>query len=251
MLATFLALYTLWLYEKRGEPATAELLGWSATAGALAATRADIGGVLVVSFGILLVARYGGRLTGSLLVLAFAAFSIFDPFMWFMPVTHIQGIFKKMFVHYTGTLITGHDYVTSILSFAARGLGAIVLAGLLALRKELPVPGAFIVTLLGATTLVCLVLFTAGFDATRYFMPLIFIWEILLPLFLVSLLVPAPRSRRHQAYRLGQLVAAGAIALIVIAPATVSLYFFARNDTSPSALGLVHPAPRGLITTSP
>jgi hypothetical protein len=250
LLGAFLALYTLWLYERREEPAARVLLLWSAAAGALAATRADIGGVLVVTFALLLWLRYGARLTASLLVLAFAAFFIFDPFMWFMPVAHVHDIFTKMAVHYTGSLVTGHDYVSGILSFAARALGAILLALLLMARRQLPLPPAFIVALLGATVLVCLILFTSGFDVTRYFMPLIFIWELFLPLFLVTMITgPVGRGAVVMApSRLGQIFAAGAVALIVVAPATVSLYFLGQNAQHLSPQEFVRPVPKSLTT---
>jgi hypothetical protein len=189
-----LALLTLYLYENKSPQKKfwSNAL-WCVIAGFSAATRIDAGAVMVLALLFLLMTKYDFKKIGLMALGSFAAFCIFDPFMWFAPVTQVTALISSVLTHYGGP--GGYSSVLVYFSSFPK-VGMIALVGVflglafVLFRKEVspPVPPRFLVFVLIATALLAFVFLTASVQASRYFMPLIFIWEIFMPFFVFSLI---------------------------------------------------------------
>ena len=124
-----------------------------------------------------------------LIVGAVLVFIAADPFMWFMPMQHLKDLVYKAVFHYAEFHSTHLNLVT-LLAISSLTIISICLAlSYLLSSKKLgsPLPRAFILTLLPATLVLYVIFMTARSQGVRYYMPIIFIWEVLLPLFLFAL----------------------------------------------------------------
>jgi hypothetical protein len=61
---------------------------------------------------------------------------------------------------------------------------------LFTLRKKItfPIPKSLIITLGSVTTIGSLIIFSSQYQSIRYLIPFIFMWELLLPLFIFTLI---------------------------------------------------------------
>ena len=226
LLATFLTLYTVLLYERRSPQPFLSFLGWGAVAGGLVATRVDIGAAFVGVSAFLLLMRYGLRAVLGAFTSAFVTFWILDPFMWFMPWSHIMGLREKITVHYTGSLVSDHSYLTLFLGYATPALVGLALGIFFVLwrRSAPPVDRTILLSYIGMTLAVSALLFSSQFGAIRYFMPVFFLWEVLLPLFLLHLCHLLP-LREHARALLLQRGVPAIVLSIVATHAVVLLYY--------------------------
>ncbi len=110
--------------------------------------------------------------------------------MWFMPIVHVGDLVSKVVYHYA-------EYVpirmASMFVLAISSLTIIsIFLSLVLIRMrdkiKMSVPPVFICTLIIMTSVLYDVFLTAHYQAPRYFLPLILIWEIFLPLFLFTLI---------------------------------------------------------------
>lgn len=129
------------------------------------------------------------RLTLMILASAFFAF-ILNPFLWFIPIEYLKTVILRTSSHivYAGSpgfLLTP----LWALHYTPLTIISITLAILLFVfvRKKLPVSSPFLLTLLLITAITTGLFLTAKFQTLRYFYPLIFTWDIFLPLFLLRL----------------------------------------------------------------
>lgn len=188
-LSTLLAVLTLYWYERPERRAL--VWSWAAVAGLLISTRFDVGVFFIGIFGILLLTRVPWQKllgAGGVILLIFVAT---DPFFWFMPVQHAQDLLFKVFYHYAEFPIPTALPLPLVLQFSAFGLLSVALALTMILFRRrlgtvLPLP--YLGVLLGATAVLYAVYLTAVYQAERYFLPILFIWETLLPLFLFHLI---------------------------------------------------------------
>jgi hypothetical protein len=115
---------------------------------------------------------------------------VFDPFMWFMPFRHIADLFSKVVYHYAEFTPTHlmFSFVVSISGFLV--VGMILSGGFLLLRKKikLPFPQSFLIGMLVMTVCTYIILLTAHYQVIRYFVPIILMWEVLLPALIYPLL---------------------------------------------------------------
>ena len=190
LIVSFLCLLTLYLYE-RNEYSSLPLLLWGITAGMSVATRADIGSIVFISFIFILFKKIDWGKIKILLITSFLSFFLFDPFMWFMPIQHLTDLLYKVIYHYSDFSIN-HLSVLSVFSISTITFIGIILALLFLLSPQklnfLPLPRVFLWTLIVTTVVLYGIFLSSNFQAQRYFLPIIFIWEILFPLLFFSLI---------------------------------------------------------------
>lgn len=187
LLVLFMML-TFYIIENREKFGLKLIFSWSLVAGALTATRFDIGGFMsLVFFGLLV--RFVGFKKALLAGLgAVYIFVLLDPFMWSRPLIHLADLFRKIFFHYSGE-ISSALYLRDLFEFSAITFVSISLFIYFAVKEKdrLPIPPVLGWTLFGVTIFLYNVFLSANYKAVRYFMPIILIWETLLPLFLLSI----------------------------------------------------------------
>ncbi len=183
-----LCLLTLFLYKNKEKVNTKTLAVWSLLAGLSVATRADIGTVSVFVFALLLKKVTNWKEIFYTLIISVGFFWLFDPFMWWMPIQHIHDLISKILYHYAEYAQT-YMSTLSVISISSFAFVSIFLSIILILmRKKIKsvVPPVFTMVLIGMTCVLYIIFLSARFKATRYFMPIIFIWEIFLPSFIFS-----------------------------------------------------------------
>lgn len=190
VIIAFLCLLTLYIFEKKERLKPAYLICWGIVSGLAIATRADVGLFSSAVFLALLVPRIGWRVTALLIGEAVLVFAIFDPFMWFMPVQHLKDLVFKIVYHYAD-FAPAHLGLTEVVTFSSIAFVSMFLSvQFLLLRKRImsPLPPLFIGALLSMAGAFYVVFLTADYQATRYFLPILFIWEMFLPLFIFWLI---------------------------------------------------------------
>ncbi len=185
-LLVFLCLLTLCICEQKEKIKTSVLLLWSVLVGLSIATRADIG-IFVSAFISLILWRFiGWKALFLLLLNAFFVFFIFDPFMWFMPVQHIKDLFSKIVYHYADFRIKRMWLleVVNISFISFLSMLSFVFTFFYKKGKFLFMPAVLGWSLLGMTFFLYYIFMTANYQVSRYYMPIIFIWETFFYLFL-------------------------------------------------------------------
>jgi len=188
LLISFLSLYSLYIYEKN-KLKTGSLIFWGIIAGLIVATRVDIGLVMIFSFLVFLKPKISWRQTFLIFGITNISFVLFDPFMWYMPFQHLKDLIFKIVFHYE-YFDTIKMSLSQVLNISALLLVSVFFAVVFLFLKEKiksPLPTRFIYILLAVTVALYIVFLTAQCQNSRYFLPLINIWQMLLPLFLFSL----------------------------------------------------------------
>jgi hypothetical protein len=195
LVISFLCLFSLYLYEKEKNGFYA-LAFWSILAGLIISIRIDIGAVIALAFFIFLKPKISWRQAFYVMLGVMASFVLFDPFMWFMPIQHMGDLLFEMLYHYqyfTPTRL-GFFYVLAISSFTFVSMFFSIMFMLMKKidisksREARPLlPNRFSYVLLITTVVLYIIFLTARCQAPRYFLPLISIWQMLLPLFIFSL----------------------------------------------------------------
>jgi hypothetical protein len=206
LLVVLLCLLTLFLYKNKEKINVKTLTVWSLVGGLAVATRADIGSVSVFVFALLLIQTVGWKKIFYTLLGSFTFFCFFDPFMWFMPIQHIRDLLSKVIYHYA-EFSPVHMTTLSVVSISSFAIVSIFLSVVLIfMRKKIQsiAPPAFVLTLIAMTVALYAVFLSANYKAPRYFMPIIFIWEIFLPSFIFSLVsninfdfLPTPQKQEQ------------------------------------------------------
>jgi len=189
LLLVLLSLLTLWIYENNSRVQLTHYLLWGITGGLAAATRADISTLLIIVFLILLWRKTDFQKIFLMGITAIATFTIVNTFMWYMPITHLRDIIGKALYHYA-KFEPYNMPLANVFNISSFLIVSILLSlCFLVFRKKLPrvLPYDFLYALYALTTIVYTIFLTADYQATRYFLPIIFIWETFLPLFLFSL----------------------------------------------------------------
>ena len=166
------------------------LIGWAALSGFVVAVRADIGIVISAMCLCFFCARVGIRKSSALVAGAVAFFALFDPFMWFMPLQHVRDLLHKVVFHYADIAPSRLGFVSVAAISALAALSIVFAAISIFLRKTIapPVRPALLIGLFGVTALLYSVFLTSHFQAQRYFVPIILVWEVLLPVFIFALI---------------------------------------------------------------
>lgn len=194
LLIVLLALISLYIYQSGIVNPI-----WAILAGLAVATRADIGSISALAFWVFLKLKLGWKKIFSLGLGAGLTFIIVDTYMWYMPIQHLKDLIHKMTFHYADYTVI-HLAFPELVQISDIALISIFLTfGFIFLKKKLkfPLPTSFAV-ICGILTIICSTIFlTARSQAPRYFMPLIFIWELIFPLLILTLISKVKQSAKH------------------------------------------------------
>lgn len=190
-LIVLLSLLTLYFYENKEKIKIPQIAFFAFIVGLAVATRADIGVFCSAVFLIFL--RFKNIISWktfyTITAGSFFFFVLFDPFMWFMPFQHIKDLISKIIFHYAEFAPT-HMTFESVLNISSFAFVSIFLsAALLFMRKKIKLilPSDFMMMLYLMTFVLYSIFLTSHYQAPRYFQPIIFIWEVFLPLFIFNL----------------------------------------------------------------
>lgn len=199
LLIVLLGLISLYIYQQDKNQSGIVDTIWAVVAGLAIATRADIGSITALAFLIFLKLKLSWEKILTLGLGTGVTFAIVDSYMWYMPVQHLKDLIYKMTFHYADYTAT-HLALPELVQISDIALISILLAiGFVLLKKRVkfPLPTAFAVTC-GILTAICTTIFlTARSQAPRYFMPLIFIWELMLPLLVFTLFPKVKQSTQR------------------------------------------------------
>lgn len=187
LLLVLLLLITLYLINNK--PNAHVLMLWGVISGLAVSTRTDIGILTTLALSLALARQVGIKKILLINLTALCVFILTDTYMWHMPIQHLKDLVYKMTFHYS-------DFTPStigigpVLQISALALTSIFLSiALLFINKPFsyPLPKHLLI-ILGLLTIITSAIFlTSKYQAPRYFMPLIFIWELFLPFFLFQL----------------------------------------------------------------
>lgn len=192
VLAALLAcIYVLLLLSIRESTArktgTLALLG--VCAGILFTMRLDTGALfLVVSLPYLY--SIIGKRTITVLLFAGLYYVAFNPFLWVSPAEHLLAIFDQVAVNRLTSIGFRYNYHTLIFPFTAFFLAIFYT---FVLRRLTSLPHDFLLWMLGGSSAICALLLISPYHPVRYFFPLMMMWEIFLPLFLLELIAIFPK----------------------------------------------------------
>jgi hypothetical protein len=237
-----LFLLALVIYEHRVEIAPLRLLFlFSLVVGFGLSTRLPITVFLAAPL-ITFIAAYISFKRLLLAVAASVFFAVlFNPFYWFLPLEYIKTIILRTSSHIAYTGAPGFSLTPLwVLYFTPLTVISISVALLtfLLFRQNMPVAPPFLLTLLLVTAATSGLFLSAAFKTLRYFYPLIFIWDILLPLFLLRLsdFIQLPFIIRTDQVK----VARQLIRLVVVGVITFSFGFLCvYNLILPGSQGLI------------
>lgn len=195
-----LCLFTFYLYEDKLRIDTSSIFLWSLTSGFLVATRADIGIVASSFLAIILIPKMGFRNFLLTCICAFGFFITFNPFMWFMPLRHMGDLLYKVTYHYSNFSPTTIPAWLLFDIFFMSLISIFIFLTISLFRKKitLPVPLVFGFSVFLMTVTLCTIFLTSNYQALRYFMPLIFIWETLLVLFIFHIISLVDSLKKKQ-----------------------------------------------------
>ena len=170
------------------------LAGWSLVAGLAVATRFDIGSITTAVLFAVLMSGLGTTLRwrqfAGMAMAACAVFAICDPYMWYMPVQHVGDLFGKAALHHQTFARNRLDLgeVVSLSSLAFLGLAFTMLGQAVPGVARKTLPAVFVWSLIALTVLLYGIFLSASYQAVRYFIPIVFIWQAFLPLQLFDLI---------------------------------------------------------------
>lgn len=190
-LIVFLCLLTLYFYENKEKIKFFPILFFSFIVGLSVATRADIGVFCTAVFLIFLIYKKIINLKTFFIIIfsSFFFFVLFDPFMHFIPIQHMKDLISKVIFHYAEFNPT-HLPLEKVVSISSLAFVGIFLSiAILFMRKKikLMLPPDFTIMLFLMTFSLYFIFLTSHYQAERYFQPIIFIWEVFLPLFIFNL----------------------------------------------------------------
>jgi len=233
-LLVLLTLLTLRILEQ-GAVSWRRLAGWSLVAGLAVATRFDIGSITTAFLcGVLATNLRWWQLTG-LAAAAFAVFVVCDPYMCSMPIRHVGDLLGKAALHHQTFSRNRLDpgEVASLSSLAFLGLAFTLLTQTApgAVRNKLP--AVFVGALLALTVALYGIFLSASYQAVRYFIPIVFIWQAFLPLQLFDLIAGLRfQSLRTEAARVrARRIGAAVVVLLLVGSQFYFLLDHARLRT--------------------
>jgi hypothetical protein len=187
-LVVLLVLSSCWLWDRTRTGTRWLHFLWGVIVGISASTRLDVTLLVGMPLFLLLSFRSGAGVIAPIAAGVCLSFFLTDPFLWFMPVRHVSDLMSKFTLHYsnytTSRTIPWPEWAHGI----PLATIAIVLFLFLLARRKTPgaIPTQPLLVFLGITLTAGLLLTSSKFQAIRYLYPLIIVWEILLPLFLLE-----------------------------------------------------------------
>lgn len=185
---TVLIMLLAWYVYTRPPQLKQYLLFLGIALGAGLATRFVFAGALCLAIGFLTALRFRKKLA-FLAIVALVSFVLFDPLLWSDPVTHIVYMLGRADTHFSNIDALTLRYSDFLLfaPFAIFSLLTWLLLLVPKLKQYQPIPHSVGWVLFIFTVVITVIYLDAQGKSLRYFYPLIFVWESLLPLFLISL----------------------------------------------------------------
>jgi hypothetical protein len=185
---TLIVLAAWFLYDAQERRLPRMFVLWGGAIGFSSATRIDASLLVSGPLVLLLWHRHGRRVLLPTAAGILVSFVAGDPFLWFMPVQHLKDLLHKFTFHYASSF-TGSIMLCDLahaIPFAVLSI-ALLLVLTCWRRRPFAVPPAIIFTFLGITVLALVLVSRSSFKAIRYLYPLIVVWEVFLPLFLLDI----------------------------------------------------------------
>lgn len=151
------------------------------------ACRVDVSGLAaLIAFIYLRYEKASWQRLGLAAITAFITFVVTDPYMFWMPIQHLQDIFYKIFFHYS--LIEENRLSIELLLLKGPLTLLSFLFGIgILLRGTSTFPKSFLLAIIGFSTSLALIIFSSTYQPLWYFLPIILLWETLLPAFVLPL----------------------------------------------------------------
>ncbi|MFA6458954.1 MAG: hypothetical protein WCV79_00970 [Candidatus Paceibacterota bacterium] len=190
LLGAFLFMLCLYAYERKKPISREFVLLWTFLAGLLLSIRIEIGALIIATCAFLLVSIVGPKRTllmvGGAVVLLFCL----DPFMWTGPFEHISNILSQYIKFHDlgtgGAFYPFNLFSVSVMAFLSM---ALAIVGILLLPKsEQALPHRLLLVLFGLSVIFYSVLLTSDSQPPRYFLPIVLLWQTLLPAFFIALI---------------------------------------------------------------
>lgn len=180
-----IVLFTWWVIEKGHIKSGRRFFMLGCIAGLSAATRLDVTLLVCMPMTALIWHKYGHK---AILYTSFGvgvSFFLANPFLWFMPVQHLNDLVHKFTLHHNQ--FNRHEAIRMISFVHASPLAVVSIVWscilLFQRRIALIIPARIIVVYFCISVFGLIVILSSSFQAIRYLYPLIIVWEILLPLF--------------------------------------------------------------------
>lgn len=187
MFVLLLTTLTLYMYKKN-DVRLKTLLMFGFISGLTIATRVDIGVFMTMGMLIILWPKINIKEILSTLAISEITFFIFDPFMHYMPGQHITDLIHKMIYHYAEFIPNTMSFNT-IIDISWIALASFLCALYFLFKKEANLyPRKFILGIISLSIILYTIFLTSHYKAERYFIPIILVWEVLLPLYLFTLI---------------------------------------------------------------
>ncbi len=184
-----LSLMTLYLYEHKDKTPEG-IIWWGLISGFTVATRTDIGVLSSLIFFLVLLNKSTFKVLLKGFLVSVVTFIVFDPYMWTMPIQHIKDLFHKIFFHYAEFGIyhieTSTIIILSMLASISFLLSIVAFTRFGTILKL--IPQKFWIGITTLTLVVYGMFLTSNFQAERYLMPVVLIWEVFLSLYVLKLL---------------------------------------------------------------
>ncbi len=197
-LATSLFLLAWFLYsQERYRHSTSLYVVWGIIIGFAGITRVVSTTLLLLPLTMLLLRKDTWRYIFLSAGIGITTAVLFDPFLWHTPLQHIQHIISGSSINFTETVIDAPLHVRDFILFAPTALLSFVLALVLVFIRNLPkLDRQFLQTALILSVLFAIPFLSVRAQSVRHFMPLIFIWDILLPLQImwIAKILPFPEQ---------------------------------------------------------
>lgn len=183
------AFFSLYLYGNREKLKFKDILGFSILSGLIMATRIDIGFIGTLFFGIYLLPKMSIRDFIYAVFLILGSFLLFDPYMWYMPFQHISDLAYKFIYHYE-FFVTTKMNLLNIFSISIFPLFSLLILFFLSIFdiKQISLNLRFYFMLLVVFIFTYFIFINSQITTVRYFVPIILMWEVLMPILILDLL---------------------------------------------------------------
>lgn len=203
-------LLALWLYENHDHRLVRHgMVLWGVLAGLGLATRWPATVLLYAPLSLLLVWRLGIKKILAVAGIGLTVAVGIDPLLWYRPIERLgvmaAHLFRSAYLANPLYLHVADFVLLSPLAILGLAIAVVIITG----EKRLPAPVArdFLLTLLLITGLFALVFLNLDYQSLRYFDPIIFTWEIMLPFFLLHFC----RGKKRASWWLVLVIAGGQI----------------------------------------
>lgn len=224
ILATLLVLLALRVREEKQLHATT-VLQLGICGGILLATRLDTG-VMFLTTSLAYLFFYKGSRMFAAAPIALATFAILNPYLWFEPLAYVANFFHQVRFNLSvenGLGIQNHMLYLPALSFA------ISLFIATCKPSYSSVPRDFLLWIMGTSVALWGVLLIPSYHPSRYFFPIIAIWETVLPILLFDCIERSEFARKKILSFPAVYTIAGVLFLYRAVAIVVFVFLYIRN----------------------